>query len=65
MERDAVTPLKLGLYLSNLCSASRLETSSSWAVRGLERILLESRSRGSSSNIVRVRVRLRVTTGDW
>ena len=35
-----------------LCSAARLETSSSsWAVRGLERTLVESRRRGSSNMV--------------
>ena len=49
----------LMMYLSNLCSAAILETSSSWAVRGLEeaeRMLVERRSRGSSSSIVIVLV---------
>ena len=45
----------IGLYLTNLCSASRLEISSSWAVRGLERTVVESRRAGSSNHIVTTR----------
>ena len=52
MARDADKPRDRICFIYR-CSAARLETSSSssWAVRGLERTLVESRRRGSSNMV--------------